>query len=623
MCLGNAYAKKEMIEKAIDNYNQALEELTYDTMPLKWAITLKNLGNAYFKLSEKDGSMNLQQAINAYEQSLLVFDPITAPDYCRQVAHSLGNFYFEKNCWIKSAKYYGIAMQAAENLYKASLSFASGELELAKTGNLYLNAAYSQAKSNKFIEAIIAVEKGRAHGLRDALLRDRVDLGLIQIDHPELFSSYSDLIKCLHEYGSKGKYENLNSIQWRHVFEEERALNLKLKEVIERIQSLHGYENFLKETKWEDIIAAAAMGQPLIYFIVTSEGSLALVIYNIVCISGEKNVKIEPIWLDNLKMQYLYDLIYKIDKSDINSWFNAYNYYYDCKNDSCISEENHWIDTIERITQDLWLRVMKPVVSFLLAKGFAEAILIPTGLLALLPLHAAWCEKGDRKCYALDYIAFSYAPSAVSLIYARKIAEETIIEHFLAIDEPKPVDIGDLPNSKEEVASIASFFKNSEILDHERATWCTVMKSLPKSQVVHFSCHGDIDWNEPTKSGLVMAYNVLITIEDLIKLHFKAARLATLSACDTGIIGTELPDEVISLPSAFMRAGFAGVIAPLWQVSDKCTAMLMSNFYQLWQEKGLSPIQALRKAQIQFREYDIETGFKHIPDWAAFYLNGI
>jgi CHAT domain-containing protein len=75
-----------------------------------------------------------------------------------------------------------------------------------------------------------------------------------------------------------------------------------------------------------------------------------------------------------------------------------------------------------------------------------------------------------------------------------------------------------------------------------------------------------------------------------------------LSACETGIVGTNLPDEVIAMPTAFARAGFAGVVASLWSVADASTAMLMERFYRLWREDGMSPASALRKAQRWLRD---------------------
>src|SRR5208337_4212862 len=78
-----------------------------------------------------------------------------------------------------------------------------------------------------------------------------------------------------------------------------------------------------------------------------------------------------------------------------------------------------------------------------------------------------------------------------------------------------------------------------------------------------------------------------------------------LSACETGIVGTDLPDEVVAFPSTLLQAGYGGVAASLWSVSDISTAMLMEHFYRSWREKGKSKVtaaQALRAAQRWLRD---------------------
>ena len=90
-------------------------------------------------------------------------------------------------------------------------------------------------------------------------------------------------------------------------------------------------------------------------------------------------------------------------------------------------------------------------------------------------------------------------------------------------------------------------------------------------------------------------------------------------ACRQGS-GTKLPDEVVSLPSAFIRAGFAGAIGSLWTVRDDSTAQLMTSFYQLWREKSIPPAQALVEAQKELRAQE---KFRHPFYWAAFYVTGV
>jgi hypothetical protein len=68
------------------------------------------------------------------------------------------------------------------------------------------------------------------------------------------------------------------------------------------------------------------------------------------------------------------------------------------------------------------------------------------------------------------------------------------------------------------------------------------------------------------------------------------------------VIGTRLPDEVVAPPSALLRAGFAGIVASLWAVTDISTAMLMARFYHFWKHEEYAPDEALRQAQIWLRD---------------------
>ena len=99
-----------------------------------------------------------------------------------------------------------------------------------------------------------------------------------------------------------------------------------------------------------------------------------------------------------------------------------------------------------------------------------------------------------------------------------------------------------------------------------------------------------------------MAHDEMLTLRDILALRLENARLAVLSACETGVPGTDLPDEVISLPTGLAQAGIAGVVASLWSVSDLSTMMLIARFYELWKRDGLEPPEALRQAQLWIRD---------------------
>src|SRR5205814_10090103 len=79
-------------------------------------------------------------------------------------------------------------------------------------------------------------------------------------------------------------------------------------------------------------------------------------------------------------------------------------------------------------------------------------------------------------------------------------------------------------------------------------------------------------------------------------------RLAVLSACQTAIRDfNRLPDAAIGLPAGLLQAGVAGVVATLWPVDDRSTAMVMVKFYENYVKSG-QLAESLREAQRWLRD---------------------
>ena len=53
---------------------------------------------------------------------------------------------------------------------------------------------------------------------------------------------------------------------------------------------------------------------------------------------------------------------------------------------------------------------------------------------------------------------------------------------------------------------------------------------------------------------------------------------------------------MIGLPAGFLQAGVPGVVATLWPVNDRSTAVLMAEFYRLLLAEQQDPATALRGA---------------------------
>jgi CHAT domain-containing protein len=246
----------------------------------------------------------------------------------------------------------------------------------------------------------------------------------------------------------------------------------------------------------------------------------------------------------------------------------------------------------------------------------------------LKPPTAAWTTDDTMptgKRYALDTIHFTYAPNARSLREARELGDRTPADSILAIENPTQ----DLANATREIESALHYFGDrSTHLRYNQATHAAVLNALPQHTLLHCACHGIANLTAPLDSGLVM-FDRLLTLRDIFALKLNqqnsgGIRLAILSACETGLSGTETIDEVISLPTGLLQAGVAGIAASLWSVADLSTMMLLTRFYDLWRKDDQEPTLALRQAQQWVRDTTSQQKAKYFektnPDLFSFLI---
>ena len=172
-------------------------------------------------------------------------------------------------------------------------------------------------------------------------------------------------------------------------------------------------------------------------------------------------------------------------------------------------------------------------------------------------------------------------------------------------------------------AALWFFADEHEHLKGPAATRARVLAALGQHDYLHFICHGRAVLGSPLDSGLLLSGSTL-SLRDIMAAR-TAASLVVLSACETAVTGTTLPDEVVGLPAGFLQAGASGVVGSLWAVPDATTAALMALFYQSWRGRGEAPAHALRRAQQQLRDELVRTRgpvAAHPSLWGAFIYVG-
>ncbi|MBC6450940.1 CHAT domain-containing protein [Actinokineospora xionganensis] len=145
------------------------------------------------------------------------------------------------------------------------------------------------------------------------------------------------------------------------------------------------------------------------------------------------------------------------------------------------------------------------------------------------------------------------------------------------------------------------------------------LEAGPDGGVLHFALHGKYD-PENAQDGLVLLAPSEANPERLVPrflqpdqvsaMAFSAAPFVFLNACQVGAAGEVLGDYS-GLAKAFLAAGAAGVVAPLWNVNDEAASALADAFYRdAYGPQALAPAEILRRARA-------EVSRDHYPTWPA------
>ncbi|MEU1844773.1 CHAT domain-containing protein [Micromonospora sediminicola] len=230
----------------------------------------------------------------------------------------------------------------------------------------------------------------------------------------------------------------------------------------------------------------------------------------------------------------------------------------------------------------LWRAVAAPVLDVAAPPGepgeWQRFWWCPTGLLTLLPLHAAAPLDGGPG--VLDRVVPSYTASLRALDRARRAVPDvpTPVDRALVVSLPHTPGLPDLPGAAHEARIVRGHLPYGGTLSGASATADAVVAALPGQPLVHLSCHGRQDLGDPLAGHLALSGGPL-RVRDLWRPSGGAAALAVLSACETAQGGAALPDEVLTLGTAFQLAGFRQVVGALWSISDPVTVQLCADLY--------------------------------------------
>ena len=252
-----------------------------------------------------------------------------------------------------------------------------------------------------------------------------------------------------------------------------------------------------------------------------------------------------------------------------------------------------WMRALSALLDWLGSEVIEPAFE-LLPPGTEAVVLVPDGVIGLLPLHAAPVAGATL----LDHCRVRIAPSARMLVRARE-GTGAAPEPTVAIAVGELPGAPPLPHAPAEARAVAAMAQRNVVLNGPAATVHAVEEQLESAGVAHFACHADARFDNPLFSAIFLA-DAPLTLGRLLQLRLDRTRLAVLSACETAMPEVAIPEEKFSLATGFLHAGAAGVLGTLWAVSDRSTLLLVVRFHELRAE--LDPCEALRRAQLWLRD---------------------
>jgi CHAT domain-containing protein len=287
---------------------------------------------------------------------------------------------------------------------------------------------------------------------------------------------------------------------------------------------------------------------------------------------------------------------------------NAVKQFFGAIDNRSLKYYKHANDELNAVLEWLWDAAAKPVLNELRFtqmpshdEAWSRVWWVGSGLLRVLPIHAAGYHNSTPPETVLDRVISSYTSTVKSLSYARERVVGTnkvrLEEKAILIAMPTTPNQNILPFIKSEIEELRNLFSEAsiDITVMQNRTKKEVCSELPKYAIAHFACHG-YSADDPSQSSLLLE-DASLTVSDLVSLNIEAAKLAYLSACHASVTRDfRLLDESINLSSIIQLSGYPSVVGSLWQITDSHSAEVAKDVYA-WILEGGSGVDTQRSGE--------------------------
>jgi hypothetical protein len=599
--LGNALRLRAQITGDSGALSEAIQvlraavEAAQDARPDR-AAALLDLGSTLWGAANTEGADELADALTAWEDASRID---TASVRVRiDAATRLGHAAIERGEIERGSDALSLAVGLLPKLATWNIDLSDRERQLADFLGLASDAAASKLMLDSPPEAVELLEQGRSV-LFSKLLELRPDLSLLRASAPAVSASFEDLVQQVSvDWLTLGGDQApafgrpLPTIEGPAADARHSAAR-RLEELIADIRSREGFGEFLRPLSADELIAVSK-DSPVIVVNVSRYRSDALIIND-----------------SRVRVVNLPDLGPEAIRQRAAVFFNSVGGGGPSGSfESRVQQER----TVRAVLEWLWDSLAEPVLT---ALGYTQppedgqpwprVFWCPTGLLSLLPIHAAGYHSntdGRTARTVLDLAVSSYTTTVRDLhlqISAATGHSPAGDPRLLIVALPYTPGASPLPGAEKELAFLSRMFPRATVLHNWSATRGAVRRALSSRDWVHFACHAGSDIEHPINSGLLLADGPF-SVRDICKIRLDSAELAVLSGCQTTDPGVNLADEAIHVASAFQLAGYRHVIGTLWPIADEIATEFAELFYNSLRSSTPDPAFALHSAARRLRD---------------------
>jgi CHAT domain-containing protein len=247
--------------------------------------------------------------------------------------------------------------------------------------------------------------------------------------------------------------------------------------------------------------------------------------------------------------------------------------------------------------------------------------LIPDKFLFRIPFVSLISPDGK---YLVEEFALQNSPSSsVFTVLTENAKHKTGAEKLLSIGNPKfnreiNQNLADLPDAEIEAKEIAKNYTDSRQFIGDEATKQNFLDSLETTEIIHFAGHFAVNEQSFEDSRMLFTEADLFASE-FAGIKLPKAKLAILSACETGLEKLNSSEGAIGIYRTFLAVGTPLVLASNWKVDSAATKDLMISFHRKRKSEKLPSVEALRQSQLEMLQ---KQELAHSFYWSAFSLNG-